>query len=84
MQAGTPVVTYGGGAVPEVVGDCAVIVPPGDRAALTEAIARLLADPAERERLATCGRDRATQFSVDAMVAGFRARYAAIGMQRRA
>lgn len=77
MQAGTPVVTYGGGAVPEVVGDCAVVVAPGDRAALTAEVARLLADPAERERLAACGKERAQRFTVEAMVAGFRARYAA-------
>jgi glycosyltransferase involved in cell wall biosynthesis len=72
MRAGTPVVAYRTGALPEAVGDCGVLVAPGDRAALAAAVARLLADPAERARLAQCGRERAEQFTVEAMVTGYR------------
>ena len=75
FRAGTPVVAYDSGALAEVVGDCGVVVPRGDRAALASAVRALLDDPAERRRLAECGRTRAEQFTVEAMVAGFRARY---------
>jgi glycosyltransferase involved in cell wall biosynthesis len=78
FRAGTPVVAYGQGAVPEVVGECGVLVPPGDRAGLAAAVTRLLDDPAERVRLADCGKARAERFTVDAMVAGFRAAYASV------
>ncbi len=40
MATGTPVVATAAGAVPEVVGDAAVLVPPGDADALAEAIQR--------------------------------------------
>jgi glycosyltransferase involved in cell wall biosynthesis len=46
MQAGTPVVAYASGALPEVLGDAAVLVPEGDRVALARAIADVLHDTA--------------------------------------
>jgi len=42
----------------------AVLVPPGDVAALRTAIRRLLDDPALRERLVVSGRERAAEFSM--------------------
>jgi len=61
MACGVPVVTTTGGALPEVVGvdgETAVLVPPDDPRALTEAIGRLLDDPGARARLGAAGRDR--------------------------
>jgi len=41
LYAGVPVVTVAGGALPEVVGDCALVVPTGDDDALATAIVRV-------------------------------------------
>jgi glycosyltransferase involved in cell wall biosynthesis len=69
MAAGTPVVAYASGAIPEVLGDCAILVPPGDRSALKAAIVGVLTDEALRARLTKCGRERVeTRYSVSAMV----------------
>ena len=58
MSTGTPLVATRGGALPEVVGDAGVLVPPGDAEALRTAISALLDDPARRERLGRTGRAR--------------------------
>jgi glycosyltransferase involved in cell wall biosynthesis len=52
MASGTPLIATRTGALPEVVGDAAVLVEPGDAEELAAALARLLDSPAERERLA--------------------------------
>jgi glycosyltransferase involved in cell wall biosynthesis len=57
LALGTPLVGYAHGGLPEQVGECGVLVPSGDRGALTEALARLVEDPAHRKRLAGCGRE---------------------------
>lgn len=75
MRAGTPVVAYGHGGVLEVVGDCGVLVPPGDRTALGRELARVLSDEAAAARLRQCGPRRAELFTAEATVAGMRARY---------
>lgn len=77
MAVGTPVVGYAGGALPEVLGDCAVLVPEGDREALSAAILELLEDPARRAELATRGRQLARErYSLEATVSAMRERYA--------
>jgi glycosyltransferase involved in cell wall biosynthesis len=58
MACGVPVVSTDGGALPEIIGDAGVIVPAADAEALAAAIARLLEDPAARERLSRMGRER--------------------------
>jgi glycosyltransferase involved in cell wall biosynthesis len=63
MAAGVPVVASAAGAVPEVVGDAAVLVPPGDAAALAQALAAVLDDSAAREELVKAGRRRAAGFT---------------------
>jgi len=51
MACKTPVVSTTGGALPEVVGDAGVLVPPGDAKALEHAIVSLLDDSGRRQRL---------------------------------
>ncbi|MEU4117871.1 glycosyltransferase family 4 protein [Kitasatospora sp. NPDC028055] len=59
MRAGVPVVATAVGGIPELVGDAALLVPPGDPAALGRAVRGLLADPARREQLVAAGRQQA-------------------------
>ncbi len=58
MACGLPVVSTDGGALPEVVGDAASVVPVGNPDALADAIDALLQDPALRERYAVAGAKR--------------------------
>ena len=51
MASGTPLVASRTGALPEVVGDAAVLVTPGDAEELCAALRTLHDSPAERERL---------------------------------
>lgn len=64
LALGTPIVAYAHGGVPEQIGECGILVPPGDRQELAAAILRLSEDGELRDRLTHCGRER------------FRARYA--------
>jgi glycosyltransferase involved in cell wall biosynthesis len=59
LRSGTPLVATRTGGLPELLGDAAVLVPVGDAAALADAVAGVLADPARRAQLAAAGRDRA-------------------------
>jgi len=58
MACGVPVVATTGGALPEVVGDAGVLVPPGDVEALARAMTTLLADAERREHLGEAARRR--------------------------
>lgn len=58
MACGTPLITTTGGALPEVVGDAALTVPPNDPEALAAAILKALRDPALRQRMGEAGRAR--------------------------
>jgi glycosyltransferase involved in cell wall biosynthesis len=79
LAVGTPVVGYADGALPEVLGRCAALVPPGDRDALCEAIVTLLDDARARERLVRCGRARmAERYRLPTMVAAMTERYRAV------
>jgi len=60
MASGTPVVAAAVGAVPEVAGDAAILVEPGEPEAIAEGIRHALE---ERERLVEAGLKRAAQFS---------------------
>jgi glycosyltransferase involved in cell wall biosynthesis len=75
MTAGTPVVTTRAGSLPEVVGDAALLVEPGDVDALARAIARVLDDEALADRLRGLGHERAGRFTWDATAAGLVATY---------
>ena len=60
MASGTPVVATTAGAVPEVAGDAAILVAPGDPAALADGVREALA---KREQLVAAGLERARQFT---------------------
>ena len=76
MSVGTPVVAYADGGVPEALGDCGVLVDPGDRDALADAIAGLARSPDEAGRLRDCGRRRvAGRNGLEGMVAAMRRHY---------
>jgi glycosyltransferase involved in cell wall biosynthesis len=76
MACGTPVVTTTGGSLPEVAGDAAALVEPGDADALAAAIAKLAGDSGERQAAAARGRARAAGFTwercADLTVAAYR------------
>jgi MMP alpha-(1->4)-mannosyltransferase len=55
MASGTPLIASRAGALPEVTGDAAVLVTPGDPEELAAALRRLHDDDAERARLAERG-----------------------------
>jgi glycosyltransferase involved in cell wall biosynthesis len=61
MASGTPLIASRTGALPEVVGDAAKLVSPGDPEELAAAIGRLQDSPAERERLSAAAVDRVQQ-----------------------
>jgi glycosyltransferase involved in cell wall biosynthesis len=79
MAVGTPVVGYAHGGLPELAGECARLVPPGDRTALERVLVDLLQDPGEQERLARCGRGRVvSEFSLERVVEAMKKRYVAV------
>ena len=58
MACGTPVIATTGGALPEVVGDAGVLVPPADADALAAAIRQLLSDQQAQQRMSEAGKKR--------------------------
>ncbi|WP_426573393.1 glycosyltransferase family 4 protein [Aquihabitans sp. McL0605] len=75
MAVGTPVVATAVGAVPEVVGDAALLVPEHDAPALAAALAQVLSDQALRETLADEGLERAAGLPWSATIDGLVALY---------
>lgn len=73
MLAGAAVVAAGHGAPVDYIdhGRSGLLVPPGDPAAIADAVQRLLADPAECQRIAECGRAVAARFTVEAMATAY-------------
>jgi glycosyltransferase involved in cell wall biosynthesis len=61
MACATPLVATRAGALPEVVGDCGVLVDPGNPSDLAAALGRLLDDEPQRRRLGAEGRQRVEQ-----------------------
>lgn len=58
MACGVPVISTTGGALPEVVGDAGLLVPPGDHHALAKAIARVCDNTQLAQNLSQSGYNR--------------------------
>lgn len=58
MACAVPVISTTGGALPEVVGDAGLMVPPADHLSLARAIGRILGNPALAEKLGWAGHRR--------------------------
>jgi glycosyltransferase involved in cell wall biosynthesis len=80
MLAGVPVVATAAGGVVEVVRDGVdgLLVPVGDGAALGAAIVRVLRDGRLRAALASAGRERVQEFSIERTVVGTLEAYRAL------
>lgn len=65
LRLGVPLVATAVGAVPELVGDAAELIPYGDASALAQAVTRLLDDPGRRAELASAGRARAATWPTE-------------------
>ncbi len=65
MSLGVPVVATSAGAIPEVAGDAALLVPADDPTSLAQAVAEVCGSAPLRERLVTAGRSRAATFDWD-------------------
>jgi glycosyltransferase involved in cell wall biosynthesis len=70
MAAGVPVVTTTAGALPEVVGDGALLVDPGDRDGLAAALDRVLRGGADTDELVARGLERSRLFTWGACADG--------------
>jgi glycosyltransferase involved in cell wall biosynthesis len=79
LATGVPLVATAVGGLPGLVGDAAVLVPPGDLDAFDTAVAGLLDDPAARARYGDLGRARAATWPSEAdTLAHVRAVYAEV------
>lgn len=65
LRAGVPLVATAVGGLPDLVGDAAVLVPPGSVDALDAAVTGLLDDPERRRELAARGVARARQWPTE-------------------
>lgn len=66
MAAGVPVITSNVSSLPEIAGDCALLVNPRDSAELSAAMERLLSSQSLREQLGAAGRVRAERYHWEA------------------
>ena len=74
QACGTPVLATAVGGVPEELadGESGFLFPPGDLATATSCMARLLGDPALRDRMGTAARAHAAKrFAIDRMVSDY-------------
>jgi glycosyltransferase involved in cell wall biosynthesis len=65
MAAGVPVVAADAGALPEILGDAAVLVDPSDVDAIADGLHRVIHDASLRATLTARGTERAGRFSWD-------------------
>ncbi|HEV3451061.1 MAG TPA: glycosyltransferase family 1 protein [Acidimicrobiia bacterium] len=79
MRAGIPVVASNAGPLPEVLGDAALLIDPGDADELASALARVLDDEQLRRQLSERGRARVARYGWDGSVERFAATYRALG-----
>jgi glycosyltransferase involved in cell wall biosynthesis len=85
LRSGVPLIATAVGGLPGLVGDAAVLIPPGDVDALDAAVRELLVDPALRADYAARGPKRAATWPTeDDTVADVRAAYASVTSTARA
>lgn len=65
LRAGRPLVATRVGGIPGMVGEAALLVPPGDATALEEAVMRILDDPQFAERLASSASEQAQRLPTE-------------------
>jgi alpha-1,3-rhamnosyl/mannosyltransferase len=82
MACGTPVVAANRAALPEVVGEAALLVDPEHEGEMTAGMARVLSSPEVRERLRQKGLARAREFSPDRTAARVLALLGEVGGRR--
>jgi glycosyltransferase involved in cell wall biosynthesis len=80
MAYGRPIVTTKVGGVPEVVGDCAVLVPPGNPDLLAEALVEILKNKERAEDLGGRGPERVKRFDWDVIVKKYEQLYMRLGV----
>jgi glycosyltransferase involved in cell wall biosynthesis len=78
MSLGTPVVGSDIEALRELTAGCALLVAPGDAGAWADAIAHVLSDEAFSRRLGSAGKQRSSEYSLDACLRGVRSAYAEV------
>jgi glycosyltransferase involved in cell wall biosynthesis len=79
MLAGLPCVASRVGGIPEVLGDCGLLVPPDDPDALADALSALAEDAGLRASLGARARRRASaEFGVARMAAAYRELWARV------
>lgn len=79
MSRGKPVIgTRPGGHVDMLTESTGIVVPQGDAAALSEAMARLIADPAWREQLGKAATERAREFRAESVLPRFEEAYRSV------
>ena len=80
MACGAAVVASRVGALPETLGEAALLVPPADPEALVQALRRLLSDDSERRELAAAARARAAGFRWEDTAQGTLTVYRSLGV----
>jgi glycosyltransferase involved in cell wall biosynthesis len=78
MAAGRPIVAAASGGILDMVVDrvTGLLVPPGDAAALAQAIIELLSDPQAAQAFGAAGRNRAREFTISAVIEKIEQMYA--------
>jgi glycosyltransferase involved in cell wall biosynthesis len=83
MTVGVPVIASNRGAIPEVVGDAAILVDPGDAAGFAAAMRRILEERSLAPRLIADGLRRSLRFTWKASATRLREAYASAAERRR-
>ncbi|WP_265523736.1 glycosyltransferase [Oerskovia flava] len=78
MACGVPVVASDSGALPDVVGGAGLLVPPGDAAALRDALARVATETGLAEKLRAAGLERARSCAWDEVARRYLALYESV------
>jgi glycosyltransferase involved in cell wall biosynthesis len=84
QASGIPVVASASGALPDVVGEDGLLVPPGDPTALRTALGRLLDEPGLWSRLRSAGSDAARRCSWESVARSQLALYETVRRDTRA